>query len=76
MLCSITHILRSITHNMLYNTCYVLQHVMLCYITHDKLCYITHDKLCYTTHDILRYDTCNAMLYNTYVIKHMISYVI
>ena len=32
--------------------------------------------LCYITHDRLRYDTCNAMLYNTYVIKHILSYVI
>ena len=38
---------------MLYNTCYVITHDMLCYITHVMLCYITHDMLSH------------VMLYNT-----------
>ena len=46
-------------------TCYVLQQVMLCYITHVMLCYITHDMLCYITHDMyISYNTGYVMLYN------------
>ena len=52
--------------------CYVIKHMICCYITHDYVmlyntCYITHvithDMLCYITHNMLCY-------------KHMICYVI
>ena len=40
--------------------CYVIIHMICCYITHDydmlyNTCYITHDMLCYITHNMLCY---------------------
>ena len=47
---------------MLYNTRYVMTHVML----YNKcLCYITHMKLSYKTRYVMLYNTWYVMLYNT-----------
>ena len=51
--------------NMLYDICYVIQCVMLCYITRVMLCYITYVMLCYITYVMLCYITyVQNMLYN------------
>ena len=52
---------------MLYNTCYVISHDILCYITHNMLCYITHVMPGYISHVMFCYITHVMPCYITHV---------